>query len=546
MNIKKTLTTLLAGSMVVGLAMVTAAGPASAVDHGPVLPGDIYFLSAAGGFESNSAATVVTSGVAAVRPFQSLAVNATCPATAAQIQAFVRIPQAGVAENDWTQVAITAGSTLKDSLGRPYTARSDFIDKSEILDYLNNVATTTHTGQFPVVVSCLTAGGIGVGTFRTLMTVSGTSATDLTWSVTAAAYPGVATTTTVAASAATVESGSPVTLTSTVAPAAAEGDVEFFAGTTSLGTAALTAGSASLATSALPIGTSSITATYLGGTGYDPSTSAATSVEVTAVAARSTTTDLTVSPVSGDAYAPVTFTTTVVASAGAANGTVTFKDGSVTLGSLPVVDGACAPFTTNVLGAGSHSLVAEFTGTAPYTSSASAVVAATYVLAGAVDEQTVTVSIPAGTIAITTPYTPAAPLALGTAVLDPADSTYSASAAFNDIVITDTRAGNLGFNASVVSGAFINGAGESFGGIHAGLTDLSATQVAGNALLATDIVKTNHAPFVDGLDVPKVFATYPAGKSVGTAHLRGTFGIDQVPTSVKPGLYTATVTFTAV
>ena len=73
-----------------------------------------------------------------------------------------------------------------------------------------------------------------------------------------------------------------------------------------------------------------------------------------------------------------------------------------------------------------------------------------------------------------------------------------------------------------------------------------ADQVAGNALQAGNVTLTNHAPSTDGLDVPKVFATYGAGQPLGTAHIEGVFGVDQVPTSVAPGLYTATVTFTAV
>jgi len=365
-----------------------------------------------------------------------------------------------------------------------------------------------------------------------------------------AAYPGtpaitLASTTTLTASAATVEAGTAVDLTATVAPAGANGDVEFFAGAVSLGTATPAAGVATLSTSALPVGINAVTAVFAGGNGYGASTSAPVSVEVTPVAARTTTTTLVVTPDSGPAYQAVTLTSTVVASSGAANGTVTFKDGTTSLGSVTVTAGVVPTFTTNVLGAGAHSLVAEFVGTAPYGNSASAAVAATYTLVGAVDEQTVTVEIPAGTISITTPYTPAAPLALGVATLDPSDSTFSASAPFNDIVITDTRAGNLGFTASVVSGAFVGATG-SFPGLHAGLTGLTPVQVVGNALQASNVVVTNHAPFTDGLDVPKVFATYAAGQSVGTAAMYGTFGVDQVPTSVAPGLYTATVTFTAV
>ncbi|MCG2801160.1 MAG: hypothetical protein L6311_03565, partial [Cellulomonas sp.] len=127
----------------------------------------------------------------------------------------------------------------------------------------------------------------------------------------------------------------------------------------------------------------------------------------------------------------------------------------------------------------------------------------------------------------------------------------SASAKFGDatdpakaIKITDTRAGNLGFTAKVQSGSFSNGT-STFGGNYAGLTDVRAVQLAGNALLATDVTPTNHIAYTDGLDTAKTFAVHAAGTSIGTALLDGTFSIDQVPSSVTPGTYTATVVFTA-
>jgi len=91
-----------------------------------------------------------------------------------------------------------------------------------------------------------------------------------------------------------------------------------------------------------------------------------------------TTTTLAVSPTSGDAYSPVAFTATVGASAGLADGTVTYTDGSTTLGTSTVVAGVVSPFITSALGAGDHSLVAAFAGTAPFGDSSSAPVLATY------------------------------------------------------------------------------------------------------------------------------------------------------------------------
>ncbi|NUU16550.1 Ig-like domain repeat protein [Cellulomonas humilata] len=532
----------LAATVATGAVLVAVAGPASANDEGPLIPGSIFFFANTGGFDGNTPADQITSGTTAVRPWQSLTVDATCPAGTGVIQPLIRIPQAGVPVIDWEQVPFGPVSTLVDSDGRPYTGRGDFMGKPQALTYL--ASQPGNTAVLPFLVACRDVDGNSIAYFETGLTMTGTSTANLTWSIPAAAFPSEPSTTVLGVSATTVEAGTSVDLTATVDPAAATGDVEFFAGTTSLGTATVTGGVATLSTAGLPVGTNAVTARYLGGS-HATSTSASVSVVVTAVAARTTVTTLGVTPVSGAAYSAVTFSTTVVASSGAANGTVSFKDGTTVLGSLPVVGGVVADFTTNVLGAGAHSLTADFVGTAPYSGSVSAPVAATYELSGAVDEQTVTVDIPVGAISITTPYTPSNPLALGTAVLDPADSTYSASAAFEDIVITDTRAGNLGFTASVVSGPFTSAAG-SFSGLHAGLTGLVADQVAGNALQAGNVTLTNHAPASDGLDVPKVFATYGAGQPLGTAHIEGVFGVDQVPTSVAPGLYTATVTFTAV
>ena len=70
--------------------------------------------------------------------------------------------------------------------------------------------------------------------------------------------------------------GQPVTLIATVSSGngTPAGDVEFFDGTTSLGTAALDgSGEGQIVTTALPVGTRSLSASYLGDAGFDPSTS---------------------------------------------------------------------------------------------------------------------------------------------------------------------------------------------------------------------------------------------------------------------------------
>lgn len=551
MSLKKTLASTLVGGLVAGAAMVAVAGPAAAIDEGTQLSGGIGWFNTVGPLADQSPATQIFDGAGTARPWSTLTTENPCPAGTTQMYVYVRIPQPGVPENEWTQVSLGGAITTSDADGRFYsttTSQADRIaQKSEVQAY---TAANGGAGDFPFLAVCRDNTLASLGYFETTIHVAVTDFATLsdaswnlvepTWHMTAAAS-----TTTLAASSSSITFGDSVDLTATVAPSDATGDVEFFAGTTSLGTAAVSSGSATLSTTALPVGNPvHVTAEYLGGN-YGTSTSAAVDIVVAAAPAIDTTSSLAVDITSGDAYQAVTLTCTIDPTGAA--GTARFLNGTVALGSAPVAAGV-AVLTTNALGAGAHSLTCEFVPTDPalFNPSTSAVVEASFTLAGAVDEQTVVVTIPVGEISITTPYTPEAPLDLGTAVLDTADSTYSASAPFGDIVITDTRAGNLGFTASVVSSSFVSASSDSFSGIFAGLTDLAATQVSGNALQASNVTLTNHVPAADGLDIPKVFAQYNAGLPLGTAQIAGTFGIDQVPTSVTPGLYTATVTFTAV
>jgi Bacterial Ig-like domain (group 3) len=549
MSIRKTFAAIAAGSLLVtGLAVATA-GSASAADDGPALTGHIYLLNATINMDTAKPSNVITGGNGSTRPWMTIASDTACPAGSIGVVAQVRIPQVGVDPINWDEVLMDSiTQTLADSQGRLYNPGNvSNMTAAKITAYVATQPNTT--GTLPLALVCYDGDGLTTGYFSTDLTVSGTTAANLTWSVPAPpALAQTATTTALAASASSVEAGTAVTFTAHVAPAAASGSVNFMEGATTLGTGTLAGGVATFSSSALAVGTHSVTAVYAGVADYTGSTSTPVSVTVTTVASKSTTTTLSVSPVSGDAYQSVAFTTTVTASSGAANGNVAFLDGTTSLGSLPVTAGVVAAFSTNVLGAGAHSLTAVFTGTAPYTNSTSAAISATYVLVGASDEQTVVVTIPIGTITITTPYTPGAPLNLGTAVLDPADSTYSASAAFNNIVITDTRNGDPGFTASVVSGTFTGTGGQSttFGGNYAGLTGLGVTQLPSDAMLSSNVHVTNNAPFTPGLGTSRVFATYAAGLPGGTTQIDGTFGIDQVPSSVAAGQYTATVTFTAV
>ncbi|WP_028050625.1 Ig-like domain-containing protein [Cellulomonas sp. URHD0024] len=557
----KSIAALAAGTLIAAAAVALAA-PASAVDASPDLPGDVLWFNTVGPLAGQTPATQILTGANATnRPWATLTTANPCPAGSTSMAQYIRIPGApGVPEIDWTQVQMGANATLKDADGRFYTtttSQADRLNKAEVQAYQ---AAHPGTNTYPFISVCQNGPAI-TGNFRTLVDITTTTPADITsytWTIHSApiTVAAVPTTTTVSASATSVNEGTPVNLTATLAPAGATGSVTFLNGATSLGSAALSGGTATLNGVVLPVGVASVTASYAGAPGFNASVSAPLSVTVIDVPDVATTTTLVVTPTLGTVGAanglPLAGATTAfaasVTSATPLTGTCEFFSGATSLGTVPVTAGVVPAFSTNNIGAGAQTFTASCGG-AGFVSSTSAPVALTFLNAGAPatpDDQTVIVTIPAGSIVITTPYTPAAPLDLGNAVFDSATSTYHAAAAFNGIVITDTRAGNLGFNASVVSSAFTNGSGGTFSGGYSGLTGLAADAIAGNLLNPADVTVSNHAPLTDGLDVPKVFATYPAGHALGSVGLHGTFGIAGVPTSVPAGTYTSTVTFTAV
>ena len=176
-----------------------------------------------------------------------------------------------------------------------------------------------------------------------------------------------ATTTTLVSSPNPSPFGQSVTFTATVSPAAATGTVEFFDGSTSLGTATLNGGLASLSTSALSIGTHQVTASYSGDSSYSTSTSSLLTQTVNG-GATATTTSLASSANPSTYGASVTFIATI--SSSSATGTVTFKDGATTLGTSTVAGGT-ASFSTSSLAAGSHSITAVYGGDASFSGSTS-------------------------------------------------------------------------------------------------------------------------------------------------------------------------------
>jgi Bacterial Ig-like domain (group 3) len=553
MNVKKLIATTAIGAVLASGAAVAIASPASANDQSPLQAGSILWFNTVGPLASQTPATQIFGGTDAsvVGAWKTLTTSQPCPAGSAQLTTFIRIPQGGVAEDLWDEVQLGANTVIQDAAGRFYTSvptQADRISKPQVMAYQ-----AAHPGanQFPIVAVCGDADGFTTGSFRNVVTMTGTTSATLAWTIdsTPIVDSRAVSTTTLAASSTSTTVGDSVTLTATVAPASSSGSVEFFAGATSLGTGTLAGGIATKATTALPVGTASVTAVYAGDTANKPSTSAPVSIVVASAPATATTTTLAVDIVTGAPNQDVHLTATV---APAAAGNCDFYDGTVLKANVAVVGGVAA-YHTNSFGSGAHSFTAVFVPADPtkFVTSTSTATTATYTPVGVFDDQTVVVTIPVGTITLTTPYTPDAPLNLGEASYDAATSTYYAQAPFANILINDTRAGAMGFTASVVAGDFVNAdttliGDKSFGGQYAGLTDLVATQLPNNRLHPADMVLTDRAPVTPGLALAQVFATHAAGLSIGSTQIDGVFKLAQIPTSVAQGKFTSTVTFSVI
>jgi hypothetical protein len=217
----------------------------------------------------------------------------------------------------------------------------------------------------------------GVASFTTTTLAGGSHSITAVYSgnasyATSASTPRIqtvatATTTTTMAPLTSSIFGQPANFTATVAPTAS-GTMTFMDGSTPLGTGTLSSGVASISTTTLAAGSHSITAVYSGNASY--ATSASTP-RIQTVATATTTT--TMAPLTSSIFGqPANFSATVVP--GTATGTVTFMDGSASLG-IASLSGGVASFTTTTLAAGSHSITAVYEGDISNTTSTSAALA---------------------------------------------------------------------------------------------------------------------------------------------------------------------------
>ena len=212
------------------------------------------------------------------------------------------------------------------------------------------------------------------------------------------------TTTTLSASSTTISAGSSVTLTAAVAVSGGSGTptgtVTFMNGSTTLGTGTLSStASASYATSSLPAGSQSITAVYSGDTNFSASTSTAITIVVNAgPPLAATSTALTASATSATSGTSITFTAKVAETSGSGipSGTVTFYDGSTSLGTGALSSGT-GTYSSSSLSVGTHSITASYAGDAANAASTSSAVSV--VITAAAPDFTILLSSSSGTAA---------------------------------------------------------------------------------------------------------------------------------------------------
>jgi hypothetical protein len=417
----------------------------------------------------------------------------------------------------------------------------------------------------------------------------------------------VSTTTTVGSSPSSAQ-GSPATLTATVVDAdgsAPAGTITFtdpdVSPALALGsTSTFTAGGvASVTTSALPQGASdTIVATFV------PANSGATtfvgssgtgSQTVTAPATQTTTSvnlsgDFTHN---GSSVVDATISGAVTPAApGGAVGSVSLFDNTSTspLNSTPLpIDGTGAntySFTVPAPGlpVGNNTITAKFTPTnaADFTVSQGSTSSFQVTLSGGVcaneaastpnadctDPQGVRAQIPTGTLVISTPYTAANPLDLGTLALNSSGTAWTGEKAFTCITVTDTDGVNTGFAAQAESGSLVNTAAPMAGytneisGQDVGLTGLAPSPTTEtcdggpavnnytggpSSIHATDNPAAAGVQFTDpgflGLGNEAHPVLTGAANGVGTATYDGTLTLN-APTTSEPGTYNGTITFT--
>lgn len=240
--------------------------------------------------------------------------------------------------------------------------------------FTDSVAGTLGTGSLPGASpnrATLTTNGLSGGSHTVTAgyggdgNVNGNTSNSVSVNVARAA-----TTTSLTPSPSATVYGQSVTFTATVAgggPAKPTGTVQFKADGANLGSpVTLANGVATLSTTALAVGQRTITAAYAGDGNYSGSSSDALAFTVSRA---STSTALSSSPNPATLGELVTITATVSVlspGGGTPTGTVQFMDGTRALGAPRPLSGGVATFSSKYLGAGTHTITADYAGSTSY------------------------------------------------------------------------------------------------------------------------------------------------------------------------------------
>jgi hypothetical protein len=337
---------------------------------------------------------------------------------------------------------------------------------------------------------------------------------------------------------------------------------------------AVSGGTASTSDSTLTVGTHTLKAVFTSSTGSVFSGSTGTTSYTISPGPAAVTATALAGPSTATEDTPVSFTATVTtggnpvpSGAGkvqffytdSTNTTVKFDTENVGAGG--VATGSYSSFAT-----GAYTITATFvpTDSTVYdpSSTTSGIAFTATAAQNAPDPQTIDVSIPAGSLIITTPYGPSNPFHLGAAALDPSGAKFTASAAFgagtspataNDggVTVTDSRSGDLPWTASATVTNFTDAASDVINGQNLTFTGVTAYYYAGNALQSPDVVTNDvtntaiYGPTATGTDglggAPHSFAK--AANGAGTVNIDGVLNLT-APSSTPTGVYTATLTFT--
>lgn len=500
--------------------MLLAVGTASAADIGP--------LTVAPATGSDLTAPSVTTSAGCPTPSNAYSVRLTGPAN--------------------MNFLVTGRSTAGFSNTAPFTAvfGQTFKDAAS----LNSPPTTIVAGTYRATLNCVSGitGSTIVATFGADIVFS--DATHYT-----AGTPVTATQTALAANPPSpITAGTQTTLTASVTPAGATGSVEFFDGATSLGAPVTVAGGTAAKAVTLAQGSHSLTAKFTGTGGFGDSTSSAVTYQVNAPQGAATTTALSVNP-SGTVNQGdnVTFTATVSSGSGTPAGTVTFSDRGTALGAPVALTGGTATMTSNTLALGTHSITATYNPTDPtqFASSASSPVSLSVVQPGATTAtETISTEVLAGALVISVAnqqVTLPSPQLLADA------SRLETAGPINTVRVADTRAGNPGWTVSGQVSDFSNGSGGSINGANLGWTpnvvaSLPVQQItAGPAVASAPAIQPGASPAnpANGLAASRTLATAAPNGGTGTADLGAGLSLF-VPTNTRAGVYTATLTLTAI